>query len=59
MIITITLIITFLVIINFLLLFFSSNKTERQVTYTKPFIIKYENVTEIRYSSTNLASTAY
>jgi len=59
MIITIILIITCLVFINFILLFFSSNKTERQATYTKPFIIKYENVIEIRYSSTDLVSTAY
>jgi len=59
MILTITLIISILIIINFLLLFFSSNKTNKQLTSTKPFIIKSRNVQEIRYGTTNLVSTAY
>lgn len=59
MILTITLIITCLIIINFLLLFFSSNKTKKQTESSKPFIIRPYRVSSIKYSTTNLASTVY
>lgn len=51
MIITITLILTSLVLLNFLLLIFSSNKIEKSLNSEQPIIIRNKNYSAINYST--------
>jgi len=51
MILTITLILSFLVAINFLLLVFSSNKTPKKIKTRRPHIIRNEKPTLVSSQS--------
>ena len=59
MITTITLILSFLVMVNFLLLIFSSNKTPKSKQTKKPYIIKNTDTTihSIQLGASQLAAT--
>ena len=59
MLLTITLILSFLIAMNFLLLIFSCNKTKKKVTNKKPHIIRNERPTLVttQLQSNQLAAT--
>ena len=59
MVLTITLILSFLVAVNFLLLIFSCNKTTKRAVNTKPHVVKEKTPTLIsnQLASAQLAPT--